>query len=253
MSENDIYHFVLISWMIAAVISFVTLFFINAPYGRHMKKGWGLDISNRIGWMLMESPSALLFIWLFVSGSNQKTQLLLVFFALWEAHYLHRAFIYPFTLSNTHKRIPVVIVLMGFIFNAGNAFINGYYLFSLSDGYPLNWLLDFRFILGMVLFISGFTINRRSDQLLRALRKPGDVVYHIPEKGLFRWVSSPNYFGEIVEWIGWALATWSIPGTVFALWTIANLLPRARSNHVWYRKNFPDYPSNRKALIPGVW
>jgi len=42
-------------------------------------------------------------------------------------------------------------------------------------------------------------------------------------------------------------------GLAFAVWTIANLAPRARSNHKWYRETFPDYPENRKALLPGVW
>jgi protein-S-isoprenylcysteine O-methyltransferase Ste14 len=66
-------------------------------------------------------------------------------------------------------------------------------------------------------------------------------------------VSSPNYLGEITIWLGWALATWSLPGLAFAFWTVANLLPRARANHTWYRQTFPDYPAERKALIPKVW
>ena len=28
---------------------------------------------------------------------------------------------------------------------------------------------------------------------------------------------------------------------------------RAGSNHRWYRKTFPDYPTNRRALIPGIY
>jgi len=34
------------------------------------------------------------------------------------------------------------------------------------------------------------------------------------------------------------------------LWTIANLAPRALANHKWYKETFPEYPSQRKALIP---
>jgi protein-S-isoprenylcysteine O-methyltransferase Ste14 len=70
---------------------------------------------------------------------------------------------------------------------------------------------------------------------------------------LFEWVSCPNYLGEIVAWAGWALATWSPAGLVFAVWTFANLAPRAWSHHRWYRSNFPEYPKERKALVPGVW
>ena len=72
------------------------------------------------------------------------------------------------------------------------------------------------------------------------------IVQHILEK-------EPNYLGEIVVWSGWALATWSLPGLAFAVWTIANLAPRARSHHTWYQETFPDYPAERKALVPWMW
>ena len=69
---------------------------------------------------------------------------------------------------------------------------------------------------------------------------------------MHKYISAPNYFGEIIEWIGWAVLTWSISGLVFALWTIANLFPRALAHHRWCRKKFADYPKNRKAIIPGI-
>ncbi|MFN2151697.1 MAG: hypothetical protein ACK2T5_08880 [Anaerolineales bacterium] len=37
------------------------------------------------------------------------------------------------------------------------------------------------------------------------------------------------------------------------MWTFANLAPRARAHHAWYQEHFRDYPSRRKALIPGIW
>ena len=96
-------------------------------------------------------------------------------------------------------------------------------------------------------------INISSDNILFSLRKKGVQDYKIPKKGLFKWVSSPNYLGEIIEWFGWALATWSFAGLSFAIWSLANLMPRARSNHKWYLDNFSDYPTERKALIPKIW
>jgi protein-S-isoprenylcysteine O-methyltransferase Ste14 len=63
-------------------------------------------------------------------------------------------------------------------------------------------------------------------------------------------VSSPNYLGEIVQWTGWAIATWSLGGLAFALYTAANLAPRALDNHRWYQDHFDDYPPRRRALIP---
>ena len=45
----------------------------------------------------------------------------------------------------------------------------------------------------------------------------------------------------------------SADGLAFALWTIANLAPRAWTNHQWYRRRFPDYPQKRRVLLPGLW
>lgn len=99
----------------------------------------------------------------------------------------------------------------------------------------------------------GFVINRAADRTLRSLRGPGETGYKIPQGGLYRWISCPNYLGEIVEWVGWAIATWSLPGLLFAVWTAANLIPRARAHHIWYHEQFNNYPVERRALIPGLW
>jgi protein-S-isoprenylcysteine O-methyltransferase Ste14 len=149
--------------------------------------------------------------------------------------------------------MTLAVALMGFLFNGVNATLNGWYLFRHAAPYPLAWLLDGRFVLGFSLFAAGFVINRWSDAILRGLRRPGESVYRIPHGGVFRWVSSPNYLGEIMEWAGWAVLTWSFAGASFAAWTVANLAPRARANHRWYRENFPDYPGERRILVPLVW
>jgi protein-S-isoprenylcysteine O-methyltransferase Ste14 len=210
-------------------------------------------ISTHLGWMTMESPSVILFATLFGLGTAPKNFPILVFFALWELHYVHRAFIYPWTIRDGQKKMPIVVIYLGFAFNIGNSYANGHYIFTHSGGYPSSWMLDYRFLTGMSLFIAGFIINRWADLKLRELRKPGEVIYKIPDGGLFNWISCPNYLGEIIEWTGWALATWCLPGLAFAVWTFANLAPRARSHHTWYHTNFPEYPRQRKALIPWVW
>jgi 3-oxo-5-alpha-steroid 4-dehydrogenase 1 len=92
-----------------------------------------------------------------------------------------------------------------------------------------------------------------SDNIIRNLRVPGENEHKIPYSGMFRFVSCPSYLGEITEWAGWATMTWSFPGLLFVAWTFANLAPRARSTHQWYQKKFPNYPKNRKALIPFIY
>ena len=96
----------------------------------------------------------------------------------------------------------------------------------------------------------GLYINVTSDNILIALRKNNEEEYSIPKGFLFNKISSPNYLGEMIEWLGWAIMTWSLAGLVFFFWTVANLLPRAIANHKWYKKEFENYPSNRKAIIP---
>ncbi|MFC1951521.1 3-oxo-5-alpha-steroid 4-dehydrogenase [Chloroflexota bacterium] len=149
--------------------------------------------------------------------------------------------------------MTIIVVVLAFIFNTANGYLNGRYIFTLSDGYTSQWLGDPRFMIGLGLFITGFIVNRRADLTLRNLRKPSDFDYKIPCGELYRWVSCPNYLGEIITWVGWAMATWSLSGLAFAIWTIANLVPRAKAHHAWYHKHFVNYPLERKALVPGLW
>jgi 3-oxo-5-alpha-steroid 4-dehydrogenase 1 len=252
VKEQIIFNILLMAWLVLAAVVAVALLFIVAPYGRHVRKGWGYAVGNKLGWVLMEAPAPVIFaIYFFIAGKTGVTGIVLL--ALWEAHYLHRAFIYPFGRRGTARRMPLSVVGFGFFFNLMNGYFNGRYIYTFSGGYSVNWLADPRFILGAILFVTGFVINRQADYVLRGLRRPGESDYKLPDSWLYRRVSSPNYLGEIIIWMGWALATWSLPGLVFACWTIANLLPRARANHAWYKANFPDYPPGRKALLPGLW
>jgi 3-oxo-5-alpha-steroid 4-dehydrogenase 1 len=253
VKESTIFNSLLIAWFALGAVVFITLFFIAAPYGRHARKGWGYSVGNKLGWILMESPAPLVFAVCFFIGNIRLNAVVLIFLFMWEAHYIHRAFIYPFSLRGVARRMPLSVVSFGFFFNLMNGYLNGRWVFDFSGGYADSWLSDPRFIVGIILFITGYVINRQADLALRELRKPGESGYKISHRRLYRWVSSPNYLGEITIWVGWALATWSLAGLVFAFWTVANLLPRARANHAWYHSTFPDYPRERKALLPHVW
>jgi steroid 5-alpha reductase family enzyme len=254
MNELRVFNILLIASFIIAVGIFITLFFISAPYGRHTRRGWGVQLPNWLGWLLMESISAIVMLVTFFIGDAPKTVTTILFLLMWEAHYIHRSYIYPFMLRDGKKKMPVTVVLLAVVFNLGNGYINGRYIFHFAENrYSNDWLLDPRFLIGAALFLAGFIINRWADNTLRELRKPGETGYSIPHSGLYEYISCPNYFGEILEWFGWAIATWSLPGLTFAVWTFANLAPRAWSHHRWYHKTFSDYPSHRKALLPGIW
>jgi 3-oxo-5-alpha-steroid 4-dehydrogenase 1 len=232
---------------------FLTLFKVTAGYGQHMTKKWGPSINNKAGWVLMELPT-MIYIPLYIIGNRVGQLTAIVFLLIWLLHYGQRTFIFPLLIRGKDK-MPFSIIFMGMLFNGINAYLQGRWINTLSDptSYGDDWLKTWQFIVGFCVFLCGYVINLSSDSIIRNLRKPGDNAFHIPHGGMFRFVSCPSYLGEIMEWIGWAILTWSMPGLVFVVWTFANLAPRAQSNHKWYLKTFEDYPKNRKALLPFLW
>jgi 3-oxo-5-alpha-steroid 4-dehydrogenase 1 len=253
MKESTFY-LIVYAWIAIAIFIFPVIIRIAAPYGRHTTQKWGKMIDNRVGWILMELPALLIFAIFYLCGTGDRPTLTWIFFSLWVFHYINRTLIFPMRLRTSGKKMPLAIVFMAIGFNFVNGFINGYYLGTLATAaqYPLSYLSDPRFIAGILLFAGGMFINWQSDDILIHLRKPGETGYIIPIKGLFRYISCPNHFGEIIEWSGFALMTWSSPGLAFLVWTFVNLLPRALHHHKWYKSVFPEYPESRKALIPYV-
>ncbi|MDA9011175.1 DUF1295 domain-containing protein [Gammaproteobacteria bacterium] len=241
----------LVMWILVAIGTFFYLFKTTAPYGRHETSGWGVQISARLGWILMESPSVIL---MFLLGWFMRDSLNVIhetFLMIWLIHYIHRTFIYPFWMDMTTKTMPITIALSAFGFNIINVLVQAIGIYFFTE-YSENWYETYVFQLGLVLFIIGMFINIYSDFLILKMKKVKGPGYHIPNSFLHRYISSPNYFGEIIEWLGWAILTWSISGFVFLIWTFANLFPRAISNHKWYQMKFENYPKDRKAIIPKV-
>ena len=72
---------------------------------------------------------------------------------------------------------------------------------------------------------------------------------------MFKYVAGANYLGEFMEWAGFALLTWSWAGAVFALWTFANLAPRAARTHDLYASEFPEEFDAQKVkrIIPFIY
>lgn len=233
-------------WMGIALITFVYLLRQNAPYGRHQKPGWGPTISNRAGWIVMEGFVLLVFwAWFVIEGWKPNAQAA-VLCGLFSLHYIHRSFIFPFRIRTKGKTMPLLIMGSAMVFNLINGSVLGWDLSNpnRAEVHP------FIFGLGLFLFVLGFILNLLSDNALMNLRKPGETGYKIPNGALFRLVSCPNLLGEIVEWAGFAIMCGSLAGLSFWIWTLANLLPRALAHHRWYHNTFPQYPNNRKAVIP---
>jgi 3-oxo-5-alpha-steroid 4-dehydrogenase 1 len=204
-------------------------------------------IPSQLGWVIMEIMSPIMIGYFFLTGPIEKSLVSYIFLILWLGHYLNRGIIYPIRQKNPSK-MPFLIIFLALMFNTINGFINGYYL-GFIQAYPLEYVYEWNFILGIILFFVGATINIKSDNILLRLRS-NKKGYHIPHGFMYKYVSYPNYLGEIIEWFAFALMTWSLAGLSFAIWTIANLIPRAIAGHKWYNKTFENYPKNRKAILP---
>ena len=247
---KDSFDLIVMGWIILGCLVFPALLFITAPYGRHSSRKWGLTIPNREGWILMELPALVLFLYFIFAGKSDKNTAVWIIVTLFMVHYANRSLIYPFRIKTQGKRMPLLIVILAIVFNAVNSYVNGYYLGSLQVQYTSSWISDPRFISGILLFLVGMIINVRTDEKLIHLRKSKSDGYQIPYGGLFNKISCPNFFGEIIEWFGFAILCWSLPSLSFFVWTLCNLLPRALDHHRWYKKQFADYPVNRKAVFP---
>ena len=231
--------------LVSAACVFPLLFFVPAPYGRHQRAGWGPTISARLGWVLMESPSVFLFAAVWLANPHFGDASVKLLGALWLAHYVQRTFVFTALMPPGGKPHAALTFAMAIVFNVLNA--------SGNAGGLAPRALDLGFVLGVVIFVGAMALNVHSDHVLRTLRAPGETGYKVPNAGAFRLVSAPNYLGEILEWVGFAIAAQSLAAWAFAAFTAANLAPRALSNHRWYRAKFPDYPKARRALIPFVW
>ena len=236
-------------WASIGIGSFVLLQFVTAPYGRHVKSGWGPQISNKLGWIFMEAPSFFIILYFYLNSDQSLFASILSLLLI--VHYFNRTFIYPFRIRTKGKKMPLLIVGSAIFFNCINAGLNGYFLANFEN-YSSESFYQMNFIIGILLFITGFIINQKSDHILYPFPKPGETGYKIPQGFLFNHLSCPNLFGELIQWTGFAIMAWNLPALTFLVWTFANLIPRALGHHEWYKKHFEDYPEKRKAVLPGI-
>lgn len=249
----DLYYPALIALLVLGVFTLFGTLLNMSPYGRLQAPGttaWTLPSS--LAWLLFESPQLFAFALTFWLTADTHSPVALLLFGLWQAHYLHRGLLYPLRRNDQGKRFPVLAVVFGFAFNLMNGYVNGYAVSHAAHLADESWFVTPWFIGGLVLALSGWWINFQADNILIALRKDGSTGYKIPYGGFFRYVSAANYFGEILLWIGWALMTLTLAGGMFVLFTLANLVPRAIHSHRWYKQTFPDYPPQRKAILPFI-
>lgn len=172
----------------------------------------------------------------------------------WSIHYLKRVLETLFVHRFSHGTMPI-----------RNLFKNcGYYWgFCLYVAYHVNHPLFtpppiiFQAI-GLGLFALCESGNLATHVLLRNLRPAGSTVRKIPKPDscplniLFNYVSCPNYTYEVGSWIGFTLLTSCLPAALFTFAGFYQMAVWALGKHKNYKKEFPDYPKQRKAIIPFI-
>ena len=244
--------------IIVGLMVWVCLYFVDAGYGKMTSDRWGPAISNKIGWMVMECPVFLVLLYFWAKSPVRFNVPYLLFFLFFEFHYVHRTFIAPFLMRGNSK-MPLAIIMLSVTFNILNGYLQGKWLFELAPQHPdyqylytNEWIHDWRFIVGTVIFFVGMAINWHSDYIIRHLRKPGDTKHYLPKGGLYNYVTSANYLGECIEWMGWAILTWSLAGFVFFWFTMSNLVPRSNSIYHRYEKEFAEEFSQHKPKLKRI-
>ncbi|KAJ1968651.1 3-oxo-5a-steroid 4- dehydrogenase [Dispira parvispora] len=102
------------------------------------------------------------------------------------------------------------------------------------------------------LFVFAQISNFLTHINLRNLRPPGTRVRKIPRGYGFDLVSCPNYFFEVTSWVAFTLYTRSLASLIFTVVGAAQMYIWAVKKHKNYRREFPNYPKNRKAMIPFI-
>lgn len=256
--DNEIRFWIHIGLVILGFILALITFFVQlcrpAPYGKHADGSGRFPVPTRVAFIISEVlPGVIIFtLTYFLAGQFFDQAPNIVLYCLFTIHYIHRGIIHPVVSRYSHAKVTLWIPLSTTLANILYHYTNAEFIGSAQ--YCSGYLYDPRFVVGLVLFVIGFILNRAADIQLLLLRKSRkDKDYVIPKGPLFYFISCPNYFGEGLQWFGWAVMTWSLAGVVWWLFSEATFVPRARHNHKWYRNQFLDYPSFRKALIPFIF
>jgi len=269
---------------------FNVLLFIDAPFGRFTPAKDSILLVDGIkAWIVMELVSPAFFLYTYVHSPLSKLSYgsppsfalsnpANVFTSLFLIHYLNRALVSPLRTPSRSKA-HIIVPLCGAFFNTINGSLMAAYLSSpsaisfLSRAYsrPIFWI-------GVVMWALGFVGNIVHDEILFNIRRkanakgkskdktkgPQKEHYSIPHGLLYKYISYPNYFCEWIEWLGFALACSPLPDLssgsaflatvsppfLFFLSEIFLMAPRAIKGHLWYKSRFPDYPKERKAVVP---
>lgn len=222
------------------------------------------DLGPQVGWttVFLTEYAGPLFIYLafylrpaFVYGetSAQPTaKVVHIACACWTFHYAKRLVETIFVHRFSHATMPIFNIFKNSMYYWGFAALVGYFV-----NHPL-YTAPHESCVYAGLF--GFTLSELGNFsihiLLRNLRPPGTKERHIPFATinpftlLYKFVSCPNYTYEICSWISFSIMVQSLPALMFTVAGSYQMAIWAIGKHKNYRKEFKEYPLERKAIIP---
>lgn len=113
------------------------------------------------------------------------------------------------------------------------------------------WLgkLDiFNIIIGLGLFFIGLKKKVANHRVTHSF--PYNLDPRIMGAPDFECVTSPDYFGELLQWVGFHVICGSTVSMGFALYKCQVAIGNAYLRHNWYLRNNPQYPQKRAIIIP---
>jgi len=107
-------------------------------------------------------------------------------------------------------------------------------------------------ISAVVMFAWAWKHQLTTHQILADLKKSCQVTHSVPHGDWFQYVSCPHYMAEIIIYLSLAIIMGQKhrTGWIIFAWVLTNQMVAGLMSHLWYRKTFRTYPSNRKAVIP---
>lgn len=237
------------------------LFGAAASHGRfHKTNRKSFMVSDEIAWIFQESPNLIITLFYLIKAiifDTKQNKINIFLICLYFLHYIHRTLIFPIILSEkkTKKKWPFEIMILAFIFCICNGFMQNRSILINAE-YPEGYLMKTNVILGVFVFLIGMFINIYHDYRILYLKRNniGNIDgYVVPTGGLYEFISAPNYLGEIIEWVGFAIACNTSSAWLFAYTTFCAIFPRGLNYHKWYIEKFGNnYPKHRMAIIPYV-
>ncbi|CAM8980993.1 unnamed protein product [Rhodiola kirilowii] len=152
-SDKALYNALLLTLFLISPPTFISLRFIQAPYGKHHRPGWGPSLPASLAWFLMESPTLWITLYLFPRGRHAAHLKSIILISPYLLHYFNRTILYPLRLLHQRSATPypISVASRAFGFNCLNAYLQARSLSNYEDYEADEWFW-WRFVIGLEIF-----------------------------------------------------------------------------------------------------